>query len=76
MLATAARALPGKAVQGNLDPSVLFGSVSHVKEQTIRILDSIEDHSRLIFNLGHGIMVNTPIDSVHALVETVHNYRK
>ena len=75
-LAVAAKMLPGKSVQGNLDPAVLFGSVEHVKEKTKELLDSIEDHSQLIFNLGHGIMVKTPIESVHAMVETVHNYRK
>lgn len=74
-LAAAARALPGKAVQGNLDPSVLFGSVEHVRKKTEALLDGFEDHSRLIFNLGHGIMVGTPIESVRAMVDTVHNYR-
>jgi len=75
-LADAARSLPGKAVQGNLDPAVLFGSVEHVREKTSRLLDSIDDLSRLIFNLGHGIMVETPIESVYAMVEAVHNYRR
>ncbi|HDL04253.1 MAG TPA: uroporphyrinogen decarboxylase, partial [candidate division Zixibacteria bacterium] len=65
-----------KAVQGNLDPAVLFGSVEHVREKTSRLLDSIDDLSRLIFNLGHGIMVETPIESVYAMVEAVHNYRR
>lgn len=74
-LAIAARALPGKTVQGNLDPAVLFGDTKNVIEQTTRILDSIEDHGRLIFNLGHGIQPATPIESVHAVVETVHHYR-
>ncbi len=74
-LAHAASALAGKAVQGNLDPAVLFGSPEHVVECTRRILDSIGDHDRLIFNLGHGILPDTPLESVHALVETVHGYR-
>ncbi|PKK85075.1 MAG: uroporphyrinogen decarboxylase [candidate division Zixibacteria bacterium HGW-Zixibacteria-1] len=75
-LAAAARMLPGKAMQGNLDPAVLFGSVEHVREKTKALLDSVDDLSRLIFNLGHGIMVKTPIESVHTMVETVRNYRK
>ena len=74
-LAASMEALPGKSVQGNLDPSVLFGSVDHVKERTLKILDSITDHDRLIFNLGHGIQPKTPIESVATVVETVHNYR-
>jgi uroporphyrinogen decarboxylase len=74
-LADAARSLPGKSVQGNLDPAVLFGSTRDVIEQTTRIIDSVDNTNRLIFNLGHGIMPETPIESVQALVETVHNYR-
>jgi len=74
-LATALESLPGKSVQGNLDPSVLFGSPEQVKRETLRILDSIEEPSRLIFNLGHGIQPKTPLESVSAVVETVHNYR-
>jgi uroporphyrinogen decarboxylase len=74
-LADAARSLPGKSVQGNLDPAVLFGTPGNVIEQTKRILDSLDNPDRLIFNLGHGILPETPIDSVQALVETVRNYR-
>lgn len=68
-------ALPGKAVQGNLDPSILFGSVEHVREKAIALLDSITDYDRLIFNLGHGIQPKTPIESVSELVKVVQNYR-
>ncbi len=74
-LAEAAAALPGKAIQGNLDPAALFGSPEHVADCTRRILDSVGDHDRFIFNLGHGILPATPLESVHALVKTVHGYR-
>jgi len=74
-LATAARVLQGKAVQGNLDPSILFSKRDVVVKKTIEILDSVTDHKRLIFNLGHGIQPGTPVESVYALVETVHRYR-
>ncbi len=74
-MAHCAQALPGKSVQGNLDPSVLFGSPEQVVTQTKRILDSIDDHNRLIFNLGHGIQPQTPLESVQAVVDTVHSYR-
>ena len=40
-----------------------------------QILDSIDNPNRLIFNLGHGILQKTPLDSVQALVDTVHAYR-
>ncbi len=68
-------ALPNKAVQGNLDPTVLFGTPEHVIEKTRQILDSLDDLDRLIFNLGHGILPGTPLESVRVLVDTVHNYR-
>jgi len=74
-LGTAANALKGKTVQGNLDPSVLFSEPEVVVRKTSEILDSVTDHNRLIFNLGHGIQPGTPVESVHALVETVHGYR-
>jgi len=74
-LSKVARELPHRAVQGNLDPSVLFDPVPRVIERTLHILDSLEHHDNLIFNLGHGIQPATPLESVHALVETVHSYR-
>jgi len=75
-MAKIAAALPAKAVQGNLDPSVLFGAVENVIARTRSILDSMERHDNIIFNLGHGIQPETPIESVQAVVETVHNYRR
>ncbi|MCP4706807.1 MAG: uroporphyrinogen decarboxylase, partial [candidate division Zixibacteria bacterium] len=74
-LSQAKAALPNKAVQGNLDPTILFGTPEHVKEKTLQILDSLDNHDNLIFNLGHGILPETPIESVQALVDMVHNYR-
>lgn len=74
-LSQAMAALPDKAVQGNLDPTVLFGTAEHVTGRTRAILNSVTDHDRLIFNLGHGILPATPLESVAAVVETVHNYR-
>ncbi|RKX22496.1 MAG: uroporphyrinogen decarboxylase [Candidatus Zixiibacteriota bacterium] len=68
-------ALPNKAVQGNLDPAILFGPPEHVIERTEQILNSLKNYDRLIFNLGHGILPETPLESVRALVDTVHNYR-
>jgi uroporphyrinogen decarboxylase len=74
-LAAAAAALPGKSVQGNLDPSFLFGSREQLVAEATRILDSMDDLDRLIFNLGHGIQPQTPLEAVEAVVATVHNYR-
>ncbi|MCX6834039.1 MAG: uroporphyrinogen decarboxylase [candidate division Zixibacteria bacterium] len=75
-LGKVARALPNRALQGNLDPSALFESVPRVIERTQQILDALERHDNLIFNLGHGIQPATPIEAVQAVVETVHGYRR
>ncbi len=72
---TAARELPEKAIQGNLDPSALFGTADKVAEMAREILEAMPDHNRFIFNLGHGIQPNTPIENVEVLVNTVHDYR-
>lgn len=74
-LKQAADALPNKAVQGNLDPIALFGPTEQVIVRTRKILDSLSDHDRVIFNLGHGILPATPLASVEAVVKTVHSYR-
>lgn len=70
-----ARRLTNKAVQGNLDPAVLFGDVETVRRSTRQILERVEDHRRLIFNLGHGIEPETPIEAVQAMIDTVRSFR-
>jgi uroporphyrinogen decarboxylase len=74
-IATAAEELPERAIQGNLDPSVLFGPADTVVERTREIIESMPDHERFIFNLGHGIQPNTPVANVEIMVKTVHEYR-
>lgn len=72
--------LPGKALQGNLDPAILFASPSQIQAQVIQTLESFgPPHTDTqctgpthIFNLGHGINQFTPPEHVHALVDTVH----
>jgi uroporphyrinogen decarboxylase len=64
------------AVQGNLDPVVLFAPVSEIKKQTAGILDSVKGKPGHIFNLGHGILQHTPVEHVAALVDFVHEYSK
>lgn len=75
-LAKAAAALPHKAIQGNLDPAVMFGSQESVAQQTLSILNGLKKHDNFIFNLGHGIQPGTPVESVHTLVETVHGFAR
>jgi uroporphyrinogen decarboxylase len=65
------------ALQGNLDPAVLFASPEQVREQVIQALDSFgplqaDRPAGHIFNLGHGINQHTPPESVAALVDAVH----
>ncbi len=62
------------AVQGNLDPVVLFSTPSEIRKRTKRILDSVKGRPGHIFNLGHGILPKTPVDNVLALVDFVHEY--
>lgn len=63
-----------KAVQGNLDPIVLCGSLEGVKTQAKYLLDEVDGRPGHIFNLGHGIIPETPVENVKALVDFVHEY--
>jgi uroporphyrinogen decarboxylase len=63
---------PGVAVQGNLDPVVLLGSRNEIEYQTRRILGQAGGSPGHIFNLGHGILQETPVDNVRYLVDLVH----
>jgi uroporphyrinogen decarboxylase len=73
-----ARALVGDrvALQGNLDPSVLFAPPEVVAAETRRVLDAYGPHSGHVFNLGHGISQFTPPESVSVLVDTVHEHSR
>lgn len=62
------------AVQGNLDPVLLFAPVPEIKKQAARILDSVKGRPGHIFNLGHGILQHTPVEHVAALIDFVHEY--
>jgi uroporphyrinogen decarboxylase len=62
------------AIQGNLDPVILLSSVDLIEKEVKRILQSAEGRPGHIFNLGHGILPNTPVDNVAALVDMVHEY--
>jgi uroporphyrinogen decarboxylase len=66
---------PDVAVQGNLDPTLLFAPVSELRRQAQRILSDAGGRPGHIFNLGHGIMPGTPVDNVLALIEIVHAWK-
>jgi uroporphyrinogen decarboxylase len=59
------------AVQGNLDPSVLLGSKVFVEREAQDIVMKNQGRPGHIFNLGHGILPDTPIENVEALVSAV-----
>lgn len=59
------------ALQGNLDPHVLFSTPDVVRAHANAVLDAAGDAPGHIMNLGHGILPETPIASVEALMETV-----
>jgi len=61
-------------VQGNLDPCALFLSQEELEERIKDILWKGEAAKGHIFNLGHGILPDTPVESVIAMVEAVHQY--
>jgi uroporphyrinogen decarboxylase len=79
---------PGKALQGNIDPNVLFANPQQIEAEVARTLESFGTPHRApandpdqvgpthIFNLGHGISQHTPPDHVAALVDAVHAHSR
>ncbi|APW41540.1 uroporphyrinogen decarboxylase [Rhodoferax saidenbachensis] len=74
---------PGKALQGNIDPNVLFAPPAAIATEVARVLDSFGAPYQgtgtgptHIFNLGHGISQYTPPEHVAALVEAVHRHSR
>lgn len=64
------------ALQGNLDPSILFGTEKTIREEARRVLDAFGPHAGHVFNLGHGISQYTHPEAVSILVDEVHTYSK
>jgi uroporphyrinogen decarboxylase len=62
------------AVQGNLDPAALFAPWSEVQRRAADVLGRAGGRAGHIFNLGHGILPETPVDHVRRLVDFVHEY--
>ncbi len=63
-----------QAVQGNLDPALLCAGWPSVESHARSLLDEVAGRPGHIFNLGHGILPQTPIDNVRRLVDFVHSY--
>jgi uroporphyrinogen decarboxylase len=67
------------ALQGNLDPTILFAGEKTVRAEAIKVLESFgkpQAGTGHVFNLGHGISQFTPPDAVSVLVETVHEHSR
>jgi uroporphyrinogen decarboxylase len=63
---------PQHAIQGNLDPMALLADVAEIRRRAADILDQAAARPGHIFNLGHGVLPQTPPASARALVEIVH----
>lgn len=70
-LAAAWQSLSCKSVQGNLDPIVLCADEASIKRAAARILAEVDGRPGHIFNLGHGIVPETPVANVKLLVDFV-----
>jgi uroporphyrinogen decarboxylase len=62
------------ALQGNLDPAALFAPAEEVRAGVRRVIDAFGVAPGHVFNLGHGILTQTPVESVAALVDEVRTY--
>ncbi|MER8013491.1 uroporphyrinogen decarboxylase [Streptomyces griseoluteus] len=69
----ARRVGPGKALQGNLDPTVLFTDRKTVEAKAQEVLDAAAALEGHVFNLGHGVMPNIEPDALTHLVDYVHS---
>ena len=61
-----------RAIQGNLDPTLLLGPIERMLEGADDVLNRAAGRPGHIFNLGHGILPETPVEHVQALVRFVH----
>lgn len=69
-IAQAKALLPGKTLQGNLDPCVLYGSFGDIRKETGKMLEAFDGHPH-IANLGHGVYPDTDPDKVRCFIDTV-----
>jgi uroporphyrinogen decarboxylase len=63
---------PDRAVQGNLDPTLLLGPIDRLFAAADDVLERAGDRPGHIFNLGHGILPQTPVEHVQALAHYIH----
>jgi uroporphyrinogen decarboxylase len=65
---------PSVAIQGNLDPVALFAPRPELERRVRRILQAAAGRPGHVFNLGHGILPETPVESARSVVEMVHEF--
>jgi uroporphyrinogen decarboxylase len=61
------------ALQGNLDPMILYGSRATIRTACDRILDAMQGDPGFIFNVGYGLLPDLPVENVQFLVDYVHS---
>jgi uroporphyrinogen decarboxylase len=62
-----------RVVQGNLDPLVLLAAPEEIRRRAKQVLDQAGGRPGHIFNLGHGVVQQTPVENAIALVDAVHD---
>jgi uroporphyrinogen decarboxylase len=65
---------PDKAVQGNLDPAALFAPAGQLERHVDAVLEEAGNAPGHIFNLGHGILPETPVENVKALCDFIREH--
>ena len=60
-------------VQGNIDPAVLFAPKEDIQAATIKCLEDGKSAKQHIFNVGHGLNLKTPIESIQTVIETIRS---
>jgi uroporphyrinogen decarboxylase len=74
-IAQAMQRLGDVAIQGNFDPVLLFSKPEVIRAEAEKILKTVGSKPGFIFNLGHGILPEAPVDNVMALVDFVHGWK-
>lgn len=65
----------GIAVQGNLDPHILYAEKAVIKKNILRLFERMRGENGFIFNLGHGIMPDIPFDNVKYAIDLIKEFR-
>jgi uroporphyrinogen decarboxylase len=63
---------PERAIQGNLDPAVALAPWEHVEREALDVLARAGGRPGHVFNLGHGVLPDTPVGNLQRLVDLVH----